>query len=219
MSHRGAWALVPVKPFETAKSRLAAALSDEARRDLARDLFENTLSILKGAAGLAGVAVVSRDPEVASIALDRGAIALSERSAALDGIVDGALADLARRGAGSALVVLTDLPDLQAKDVERMLDLGERSALVIAPDAQDEGTNALFLSPPDRMPTCFGRRGSFQAHLDRARALGLEAAVLRAPSLAFDLDSTDDLAKLSSRAPSSASRAALRLGTRARSAR
>jgi 2-phospho-L-lactate guanylyltransferase len=77
-----------------------------------------------------------------------------------------------------------------------MLALGDRAPIVIAPDAQDEGTNALLLSPPDRMPTCFGRRGSFRAHLDRARALGLEPAVLRAPSLAFDIDSADDLARL-----------------------
>lgn len=197
MSVGGPWALVPVKPFDSAKSRLAGALSDEARHKLARDLLENTLAVLKRAAKLAGVAVVSRDPEVARMALDRGALILNEASTALDAIVDGALEALADRGTKSALVVLADLPDLCVEDVERMLDLGERAPVVIAPDAQDEGTNALFLSPPTRMPTCFGRRWSFRAHVERAGALGLEAAILRAPSLAFDLDSTDDLAKLS----------------------
>lgn len=212
MKAGGTWALVPVKPFGTAKSRLSAVLDDKTRRALARDLLENTLSVLESVSGLSGVAVVSRDPEVAAIAQKRAFLVLSEASPALDALVDGALSDLKARGAGSALVVLSDLPELRAWDIQKMLELGARSSLVIAPDAQDEGTNALFLSPPDRMPSCFGRRFSFQAHLDRAKELGLEALVFRAPSLAFDLDSAEDLAKLGQSSP-------LRLGFRLRRGR
>lgn len=197
MKIAGAFALVPVKPFTAAKSRLSGALSDGARRHFARSLLENTLSVLRSAAGIEAVAVVSRDPEVELITKARGALLLGEASTRLDSIVDGALAELGSRGASSALVVLADLPDLCAEDVERMLSLGERSEIVIAPDAEDEGTNALFLRPPSRMKTCFGRRNSFQAHCERARELGIDPAVLRAHSLAFDVDSTDDLARLS----------------------
>lgn len=207
MKAGGTWALVPVKPFDTAKSRLSAVLDDKTRRALARNLLENTLSVLESVSGLSGVAVVSRDPEVAAMAQKRAFLVLSEASPALDALVDGALSDLKARGADSALVVLSDLPELRAWDIQKMLEQGARSSLVIAPDAQDEGTNALFLSPPDRMPSCFGRRFSFQAHLDRAKELGLHALVFRAPSLAFDLDSAEDLEKLGQSSP-------LRLGFR-----
>jgi 2-phospho-L-lactate guanylyltransferase (CobY/MobA/RfbA family) len=81
--------------------------------------------------------------------------------------------------------------------VARMIQLGARYPVVVAPDEGEEGTNALFVTPPDRMPTCFGRRGSFRAHRERAAAMNLEAAVFRAPSLAFDLDTVDDLRRLS----------------------
>jgi len=196
MSGAACWALVPVKPFDTAKSRLAEVLPEAARRSLARDLLEHTLSVLAVTPGLEGVAVISRDPEVEAMALARGARILGETSTRLDAIVDGGLDALSALGASSALVVLADLPELLAEDVARMIELGARHAIVLAPDAREEGTNALLLAPPDRMRTCFGRRDSFRAHRERASSMGIEAAVLRAASLAFDLDTAEDLARL-----------------------
>jgi 2-phospho-L-lactate guanylyltransferase len=179
-----------------AKSRLAEALSSEARRALARDLLARTLGVLQVTPGLGGVAVVTRDPEVAATARDLGALLLPEAGERLDEIINGGLDALSARGASSALVIVADLPTLAADDVARMLKLGEGSPVVLAPDEREEGTNALLVAPPDRMPTCFGRRGSFLAHSERAAALSLEVAVLRAPSLAFDLDTVEDLRRL-----------------------
>jgi len=201
---RGCWALVPVKPFDTAKSRLAEVLPDAARWQLARDLLEHTLDVLRSTDQLDGVAVVTRDPEVEAMALARGALPLPETSSRLDGLIDGALDALRARGAASALVVLADLPQLSAADVVRMIELGARHPVVLAPDAREEGTNALLVAPPDRMRTCFGRRGSFRAHRERAAELGIETVVFRAPSLAFDLDTVDDLALLSAAGQSAA---------------
>jgi 2-phospho-L-lactate guanylyltransferase len=198
---KGCWALVPAKPFDTAKSRLAEVLTDVARRHLARELLEHTLDVLRVARGLEGIAVVSRDPEVEALACTYGALPLPETSSRLDGIIDGGLDALRARGAGSVLVVLADLPQLSADDVARMIALGAHHSVVLAPDAQDEGTNALLVIPPDRMRTCFGRRGSFRAHRERAAEMGIETAVFRAPSLAFDLDTVDDLVRLSGADP------------------
>lgn len=190
------WALIPVKPLGLAKSRLAEALSAEARRELASSLLHRTLDVLSRTTGLDGIAVVSRDPEVAGLTLGRGALPLGERSARLDEIIDGALAELRGRGAAAALIVLSDLPLLGAEDLTEMIALGARHEVVLAPDEHDEGTNAMLLRPPDRMRTCFGRRGSFDAHRERAMSLGLDAAVFRAPSVAFDLDTVQGLRRL-----------------------
>jgi 2-phospho-L-lactate guanylyltransferase len=192
----GCWALVPAKPFAMAKSRLAEALSGEARRTLARELLAHTLGVLRVTAGLSGVAVISRDPEVEAVAREHGALSLPETSERLDGIIDGGLDALSARGARSGLVVVADLPSLAPEDVAQMIELGERHPVVIAPDERDEGTNALLVSPPDRMRTCFGRRGSFRAHSERAASMSLEVAIFRAPSLGFDLDTVEDLLRL-----------------------
>lgn len=194
---RACWALVPAKPFDLAKSRLAAALPEAARRQLARELLAHTLDVLRSTRGLEGIAVVSRAPEVHTMTLAHGALSLPETSAHLAEIVDGGLDALRARGASAALVMLADLPELSADDVSRMLQLGELHPVVIAPDEREEGTNALLVAPPERMRTCFGRHGSFRAHQERAAAMNLDAMVFRASSLAFDLDTVDDLLRLS----------------------
>jgi 2-phospho-L-lactate guanylyltransferase (CobY/MobA/RfbA family) len=66
--------------------------------------------------------------------------------------------------------------------------------LVLAPDRRDEGTNALAIAPPDRMPTCFGHKDSFARHGDRARAQSIDVRVERSDGLACDVDSPEDLA-------------------------
>lgn len=193
----GRWALVPAKPFALAKTRLAAALSPEVRARLAQELLERTLIRLCEIDALDGVAVLSRDAQAALVASKYGALPLPEaRTTQLGELIDSGLAALEERRVEVALVVLSDLPYLATKDVEAMLELGERHSVVIAADTHDEGTNALLLRPPGRMPTCFGRYGSFLAHERRARMLGLDAVPIRRPSLGFDLDTVDDLHRL-----------------------
>ncbi|MCA9657228.1 MAG: 2-phospho-L-lactate guanylyltransferase [Myxococcales bacterium] len=188
------WALVPAKPFALAKTRLAAVLSPEVRARLAQELLERTLLRLRDVDALDGVAVLSRDAQAARIASEHGALSLPEAgSTQLGALIDSGLSALGERRVEVALVVLSDLPYLASRDIEAMLELGERHSVVIAADTRDEGTNALLLRPPGRMPTCFGRYGSFLAHERRARVLGLDAAPIRRPSLGFDLDTIDDL--------------------------
>jgi 2-phospho-L-lactate guanylyltransferase len=62
---------------------------------------------------------------------------------------------------------------------------------VIAPDEQEEGTNALALTPPAPDFFRFGPN-SFQAHLEMARTRGMTVRVLRRPGLAHDLDTPDE---------------------------
>ena len=68
-------------------------------------------------------------------------------------------------------------------------------SVVIAPDASEQATNALVLSPPDPDFFRFGP-SSFAAHLQAARARGATIETVRRPGLAFDLDTPDDLSGL-----------------------
>ena len=54
---------------------------------------------------------------------------------------------------------------------------------MIAPDQQEQGTNALALAPPDADFFRFGL-DSFQAHLEAAKARGMKMRILRRPGLA-----------------------------------
>jgi 2-phospho-L-lactate guanylyltransferase len=67
--------------------------------------------------------------------------------------------------------------------------------VIIVPDARGLGTNSLLLSPPRAMAPCFGT-DSRARHAAAARNLGLASRELRLPSLGFDVDEPEDLARL-----------------------
>lgn len=53
-------------------------------------------------------------------------------------------------------------------------------------------TTALFVSPPTGFEFKYGK-GSFERHLREARRLGMQARIVHAPGLKFDLDTEEDL--------------------------
>jgi 2-phospho-L-lactate/phosphoenolpyruvate guanylyltransferase len=188
------WALVPVKPFAQAKSRLRDVLGAPERAAFARSMVEHVLTVLRDAPEIAGTLVVTSCPEATALARSLGAAVVRDPEAAkLAAIVDHGLADLAARGAPAALVLMSDLPRLAASDVRRLVELLADHDVVAVPDQSGDFTNALALRPPDRLLTSFGSRGSFDRHLASARAAGLRAAVHESPGLAFDVDEPADL--------------------------
>ena len=86
----------------------------------------------------------------------------------------------------------SDLPSVTADDVKALVaSLRSAPCCVIAPDEQEEGTNALALTPPAPDFFRFGP-DSFQAHLEQARTRGMTVRILRRPGLAHDLDTPDE---------------------------
>ena len=75
------WAVVPIKHLGAAKQRLADALARPDRRRLTLAMADDVLAALSGVPGLAGVAVISGDPEVAALARRYGARHIPEPEA------------------------------------------------------------------------------------------------------------------------------------------
>jgi 2-phospho-L-lactate guanylyltransferase len=189
------WALVPVKGFAEGKSRLKPALSDEARREFARSLFDHVLEALSGVVDRALVCTDSS--EVAKAAARHHAEVRHDPPAAssLATIVDGGLADLASRGAHAGLVLMADLPRLTSEDVRQLVAPLRDHQLVMVRAQDGHHTNALALSPPDCLRTAFGRADSFAAHLRAASAASLRVCILDNSRVAFDVDGPEDHAE------------------------
>ncbi|MEA2288076.1 MAG: 2-phospho-L-lactate/phosphoenolpyruvate guanylyltransferase [Solirubrobacteraceae bacterium] len=183
------WAVLPVKSFGRAKTR--TRLHDPERADLAERMAGDVLRALAEVRGLAGVLVVTREPRVALLADDvvPDPDETGHSAAALLGIEE-ALA----RGARRVLLVPGDCPLMDATEVEALLDFAD-AGVTIVPDRHGTGTNALVLDPPDVMAPAFGP-GSFARHAALARAAGAAVRVRHVPSLAFDVDTPDDVAAL-----------------------
>jgi 2-phospho-L-lactate guanylyltransferase len=183
------WAVVPVKCFAHGKSRLGDVLTDPAREELARSLCEHVLATLAECAEIEGVLVATDCAQVARFAEASGALVVRDVAVgSLAQVVDHALGVLALRGAGAAVVLMADLPLLAADDVRALVAALDRTPIVVAPDRGGHGTNALALSPPDRIATCFGSEISFDRHVARAESAAIPFSVHHAEGIAFDLD-------------------------------
>jgi 2-phospho-L-lactate/phosphoenolpyruvate guanylyltransferase len=212
-------AILPVKSFTAAKQRLAGLLGAGSRQALAQAMFSDVLTSLRHVPGLDAVAVVTADRVAESAALGERVQVLrdteqaGQSQAALIGIRYAQAAGYER-----VLLVPGDTPLLDPLEVTGLLGLSVPVAIV--PDRHGTGTNALLISPPERIAPSFGP-GSFDRHLDIARAAGIEPAVERLPSLILDVDTPEDLADLGSalesrRGHAPATRGALRQLDRSR---
>jgi 2-phospho-L-lactate guanylyltransferase len=192
------WAIVPLKRLSAAKSRLARELSPRERNELMCGMLGHILSALEGLKWVRGTIVVGRDRVVRNIAAGHGSVFLREKEHdGLNRALARAAREAVRRGADAIMVVPADLPRLKKSDVAGALRrAGKPPFLVIAPDRLGSGTNMLMMSPPGIIRFSFGRR-SFRRHVSAGRRAGVSVKIIKRVSLAEDLDSPEDLARMS----------------------
>ncbi|MCE2489490.1 MAG: 2-phospho-L-lactate guanylyltransferase [Anaerolineae bacterium] len=188
------WAIVPVKPLRRAKSRLADVLSPEQRRLLAERMLRHVLQVVQTAPQILGTLVISRDSEALAIAREYDLRTVQEAgSPELNAALGRATQVVAGWGGDSVLVLPADLPLLEAKDLGALIDRGsEGPCVVIATDAQRDGTNALFMRPPGAIGFAYGE-GSFSRHRQLAHAAGIRLREFHSSTLALDIDVAADL--------------------------
>lgn len=189
------YVVIPAKDFHGAKQRLAGLLQPRERSALARATLTDTLTACAQAAGLAGIGVVTGDRAVADLAASLGAEVLWESQARgqSEAVARGGR-ECRRRGIPSMLTMPGDIPLLLAADVEALTAAAQAAVpVVMVPNREDTGTNALLLTPPDCLPVAFGD-DSFRRHLRLCAERGLAVDVRRMPRLALDIDTPEDLA-------------------------
>lgn len=193
------FAIVPVKPLDSAKGRLSACLSPQQRRRLVLTMLEDVLAALAPVSPIAQKLVVTADPDVAAQASRHGAGVIAEPEArGLNAGVEHGIRDAVRAGATRVLVLPADLPFATSDELGRLVGDGTapaRPELTMVPAADGDGTNALLISPPAAIAPSFGP-GSFLAHLAQALARRIDVRVLHLSGLALDIDRPQDLARL-----------------------
>jgi 2-phospho-L-lactate guanylyltransferase len=191
------WAIVPVKPLERGRSRLADIFTQDERTTLNRFLLENTLRVLSSVPDIENVMVISPDPATLSIARDLGARTVQENDEPHLNITLMRATVVAQTYETRGVLILpADLPLITSEDIELMLEkLGEPPAVVIAPDRHREGTNALLVCPAGLLDYQYGPK-SFEKHCQLARQAGASVEICELSSLSLDLDDPADIAYL-----------------------
>jgi 2-phospho-L-lactate guanylyltransferase len=194
-----ATAVVPVKRFAVAKSRLATGVEETRKPDLVAAMVADVLEAIASARFVERTIVVSQEPRAAELAAAAGADLLSDfddasqSAAALTGIA-AAEAD----GAGCVALLPGDCPLLDPRELDKMLTGVPDRYVAVIPDRHGTGTNALVLAPPSAIEPSFGE-GSRERHVAAARAAGIPYGVEELPSLGLDLDTPADIVALTMR--------------------
>jgi 2-phospho-L-lactate guanylyltransferase len=184
-------AVIPVKRLESAKSRLAAVLSDGERQALVLDMLDRTIDAVRGCAAVERIALCT--PERA----------LAERSGAEwvpdAGDLNASLRAAARwatsAGTSALLILPADLPLVTSADIAALLAAGNGRDGVAIAACTDGGTGALLLKPPDAIEPSFGP-DSYARHIGLARMRHIPVRTVSAEGLTRDLDTEADLAAL-----------------------
>jgi 2-phospho-L-lactate/phosphoenolpyruvate guanylyltransferase len=193
------FAIVPVKRFENAKTRLSSMLDTEDRIRLSSLMLEDTLQILSIAPSLTQVIIVSADKRAEEIATKHGAKFLpEEKEKGVNPAV--ALANgycMEKEAADATMVIPQDLPLLDSIVISKACELAEKEStcIVICPSVRYDGTNMLLRKPPSVIGT-FYDTDSYNMHVRAAIKLGIPVKPLLSKSLMYDIDTPEDALQL-----------------------
>lgn len=182
--------ILPVKRLDRAKKRLADALGETGRAQVARALLDDALALCSAVDFLTWW-VVSDDAGVLAEAAQRGFNTVTDPGTGLNEALKTAIAAAVAAGATSVTVIPSDVPLAWAGDLRDLADTGATSDVVVVP-ARDGGTNGLYMAPADIMEPRFGEL-SFKAHLAEAERLGIRCSILSLPRLELDIDTIADV--------------------------
>jgi 2-phospho-L-lactate guanylyltransferase len=192
--------ILPIKPFDDAKERLATGLDPRSRKLIAEAMVRDVFAALASSRELDAVAVISAEPRIAEIA---GGTATTVIADARIGHSDAALAGVEwakEHGYDKVVMLPGDCPLLDPQELDDLIvrTREDRIEFAVIPDRMGTGTNALVISPPDAVAPSFGP-GSRQRHLALGLAAGRRTAEHQVPTLALDLDTAEDLLELAER--------------------
>jgi len=184
--------LIPVKSLRLGKGRLAPALNAAERLHLNRYLLRRTLSIAASFPGLDRTVVVSDADDTLSQALSHGGITIRSKHASLNAAVAEGRDALLRRGISRIIVLPVDLPLLESDDVREIDQLSDDPSVIICPNHNGTGTNAIAISGTLPLAFRFGA-DSYRAHQEEVRASGIEPLLHCNQRIAQDIDLPADL--------------------------
>ena len=189
------YAIIPVKKLADSKKRLSTVFTPQERAMFTLAMLEDVLKALK-ASVVDKLIVVGEDSQVKETAEQSGAFYRFANGATLNSAIKETTLYCVKKGAKSILVLPADVPLINSEEINRIIQLaGVGNSVVVLSPSHDWGTNALYQSPPNLIPACFGQE-SFINHIREAFRNDVRVRVHFSNQLAADIDSAEDLKKI-----------------------
>ncbi len=191
--------LIPFKSLGTAKQRLAAALDQRQRSQLAEAMLCDVMAAAAGVADRIDVALVTGDAHAQALARGFGFLVIEdERNESESSAIAMATTWCEERGYDTTIVVPADIPLMASTELHRVLDAAPEEGAVLVPAYDRRGSNCILRRPASLIPLRFGN-DSFLPHCEAMKKTGKELVILEMAGIGLDIDNPHELEMLVAR--------------------
>lgn len=185
-------AIVPVKTFSLAKTRLNLSLQQ--KEDLCKIMLEEILHVLSISPQIEKTVIVTREEKAMELGKKYNTIIISDKEEkSVNNAV--ALADkyLLENKFDASIVFPQDIPFIKTQDIDFMLNYKvPPNFAIVVPSRRFDGTNALVRMPTDLMATHYDE-DSYKIHMNTAKEYTRNVALVFVKRIMWDVDNMDDL--------------------------
>ncbi len=194
------WAVIPFKRIRQAKQRLAPILSSEERKLLSLKMLEDVLESATASEVFDGILVATNCEEAVPIIRRKGVLHLqTSEELGLNHAAGEASIWLLNKNIDAMCLFPADIPLAKASEFRNLVSChSAQRGMTIVPSRDKGGTNCLILSPPDRLPFCFGT-DSYAEHIRQGLQLKLSCQTKFSDGIGLDIDTPSDLRAISMR--------------------
>lgn len=188
--------LIPVKDLSGAKQRLAPALDQAQRSQLAEAMLRDVLTAAVELQDRIDVALVTGAPQAKTLAKEFGCIVIEDtRNESETAAIAMATAWCEEHGYDTTVVVPGDIPLITPQELERVLDAAPVEGAVFVPAYDRRGSNCILRRPASIIALRFGN-DSFLPHCEAMGKTGKELVILEMPGIGLDIDNPHELEML-----------------------
>ena len=185
--------LIPVKTLSTAKQRLAEALNQSQRSQLAEAMLRDVMTAATGVRSRIDVALVTGDFRAQQLAHEFGfGVIEDSRNESETAAIEMATARCEKQGFDTTVVVPGDIPLITSDELHRVLDAAPVEGAVFVPAYDRRGSNCILRRPASLIPLRFGN-DSFLPHCEATRKTGKDLVILEMPGIGLDIDNPHEL--------------------------
>ena len=192
MSKLRVGAIVPVKTFSRAKTRLN--LSSERTEQICKIMLESVLNTISQSVVIEKTVVVSKDELALGIGKRFGATEIyDQEELGVNNAVTLADDYFSKEDFDASVVFPQDIPLIQTEDIDTLIGYqSSNRCVLVVPSSKFDGTNALFRMPLDVMETHYDE-DSYKIHLNTAEKRNALSSLVLIRRIMLDIDEQSDL--------------------------
>mgnify|MGYP000893985051 CR=1 FL=1 len=185
-------AIIPVKTFSQAKTRLDLSLQQ--KEELCKIMLEEILHTLSISPQIDKTVIVTKEVKAIELGKKYNALIISDNEEkSVNNAV--ALADkyLLENKFDASIVFPQDIPFIKTQDIDFMLNYKiPPNFAIVVPSRRFDGTNALVRMPIDLMITHYDE-DSYKIHMNTAKEYTRNVALVFVKRIMWDVDNMEDL--------------------------